>query len=93
MKKFLFAALLLATAGSPSFADDLSEKAMKDNPGVTGGGTTANPTQKPDSGSLSEKAMKAPVVSGAGTTATPTIKPDSGSLSEKAMQDHPGVSK
>jgi hypothetical protein len=93
MNKFILAFALLAAAGTNSFADDLSTKAMKDAPGVTGGGATANPIAKPDSGSLSEKAMKAPGVTGDGTTANPTAKPDSGSLSEKAMQDQPGVNK
>ena len=96
MNKTILAALaLIATASFSSFAsaDDLSAKAMKDAPGVTGAGTTAAPTAKPDSGSLSEKAMKAPGVTGDGTTADPTAKPDSGSLSEKAMKDAPGVSK
>ena len=94
MNKFILALALLAAASTSSFADDLATKAMKDSPGVTGGGTTANPTAKPDSGSLAEKAMKdAPGVTGAGKTTAPTVKPDSGSLSEKAMLDQPGVNK
>jgi hypothetical protein len=93
MKTRALALVLLALSSSYGFADDLSDKAMKDTPGVTGAGTTVDPTVKPDSGSLSEKAMKdAPGVSGAGTTLTPTAKPESGSLSEKAMKDTPGVS-
>lgn len=93
MKSRALALAVLAFSTSYAFADDLSDKAMKDAPGVTGGGTTATPTVKPDSGSLSEKAMKdAPGVSGGGTTSTPTVKPESGSLSEKAMKDAPGVS-
>ena len=92
MKVAAIAAVVLAMSGSLALADDLSDKAMKDSPGVTGAGTTANPTAKPDSSSLSEKAMKdAPGVSGGGTTSDPTVKPDSGSLSEKAMKDAPGV--
>jgi hypothetical protein len=93
MTKHILAVLLLAATSSFASAEDLTSKEMTDSPGVTGGGTTANPTAKPDSGSLSEKAMKAPGVTGAGTTANPTAKPDSGSLSEKAMKDAPGVSK
>jgi hypothetical protein len=95
LKTHMLAALILAASGSMAFADDsLPKKAMDDAPGVTGAGTTATPTAKPDSGSLAEKAMKdAPGVTGAGTTSAPTAKPDSGSLSEKAMKDAPGVSK
>lgn len=94
MKKFIILAALLAAGSTATLADDLSTKAMKDAPGVTGNGATTNPVAKPDSGSLSEKAMKdAPGVTGGGTTAAPTAKPDSGSLSEKAMQDQPGVNK
>ncbi len=94
MKKFILALALLAAAGGNAFAEDLSTKVMKDTPGVTTGGSTVDPTAKPESGSLSEKAMKdAPGVTGGGTTAAPTAKPDSGSLSEKAMKDAPGVAK
>ena len=58
MNKFILALALLAAASTNSMADDLSTKAMKDAPGVTGAGKTAAPTVKPDSGSLSEKAMQ-----------------------------------
>jgi hypothetical protein len=95
MKTPVLAAMLLALTTSFAFADNsLPAKAMKDLPGTTGG-ATADPTVKPDSGSLSEKAMQdQPGVNkdNAGTTAAPTAKPDSGSLSEKAMKDAPGVS-
>jgi hypothetical protein len=95
MKVSTLAALFLAGSTTLAFADNgLSEKVMKDSPGVTGGGTTANPTAKPDSGGLSEKAMKdSPGVTGAGMTANPTSKPDDSSLSGKEMKDHPGVGK
>lgn len=93
MKVSTLAALMLAASATFAFAEgDLSDKVMKDNPGVTGGGTTANPTAKPETGGLAEKAMKdAPGVSGGGTTANPTAKPDDKSLTGKAMKDHPGV--
>ncbi len=74
------AAILLAASSTLAFAGgDLSEKAMKDSPGVTGGGTTTAPTAKPETGGLAEKAMKdAPGVTGDGMTAnrhrSPTTK-------------------
>lgn len=95
MKVSTLAAVLLAASTTFAFAGgDLTEKAMEDTPGVTGSGTTANPTAKPETGGLAEKAMKdAPGVSGDGTTANPTAKPDDRSLTGKAMKDHPGVGK
>ena len=93
-KHILAAALILAASSSFAFAQNATEKAMKDHPGNVGGGSTGTPTAKPDSGSLSEKAMQdQPGVNSdkAGSTATPTAKPDSGSLSEKAMKDQPGT--
>jgi hypothetical protein len=96
MKPFLAAMLLALSTTFAVAADDngIAAKAMKDLPG-TKGGETAAPTAKPDSGSLSEKAMNdQPGVNkdATGKTAVPTAKPDSGSLSEKAMKDAPGVS-
>jgi hypothetical protein len=93
MKSIKLAALFLAATTTFAFAGgDLQEKEMKDNPGVTGPGTTANPTAKPDPNGLAEKAMQdSPGVTGAGTTANPTSKPDDKSLTGKAMKDHPGV--
>ncbi|MDX2308435.1 MAG: hypothetical protein NW216_09375 [Hyphomicrobium sp.] len=95
MKSLTLAATILALSSALAFAGgDLQEKEMKDNPGVTGGGTTANPTAKPETGGLAEKAMQdLPGVTGDGTTANPTSKPDNKSLTGKAMQDHPGVGK
>jgi hypothetical protein len=94
MKRLILATLMLATAGSLAIAEDLATKEMKDNPGVTGPGTTANPTAKPETGGLAEKAMQdSPGVTGPGTTANPTAKPDAKGLAEKAMQDHPGIDK
>lgn len=90
----LITALALGLSTTVAFADDLATKEMKDNPGVQGAGTTANPTAKPETGGLAEKAMKdAPGVSGGGSTAKPTAKPETGGLAEKAMQDHPGIDK
>ncbi len=93
MKAIQLAAVILAASTTFAFAGgDLTEKAMQDNPGVTGAGSTANPTAKPETGGLAEKAMKdAPGVSGSGSTANPTSKPDDKSLTGKAMKDHPGV--
>ncbi len=93
MKISVLAAVMIAASTTFAFAEgDLTGKVMKDNPGVTGGGTTANPTAKPETGGLAEKAMKdAPGVSGAGSTANPTAKPDDKSITGKAMKDHPGV--
>jgi hypothetical protein len=97
MTKPFLAALLLALSTTFAYAEDqgLAGKAMKDLPG-TKGGATAAPTAKPDSGSLSEKAMQdQPGVNSdkTGTTATPNAKPADGSLSDKEMKDHPGVGK
>lgn len=91
MNRILLATLILATSYSLASARDLSTKVMQDNPGVSGAGTTADPTAKPDTKGLAEKAMKDhPGVNGSGNTANPTAKPDTKGLAEKAMQDHPG---
>ncbi len=47
MTKHILVVLLLAATSSFASAEDLTSKEMKDSPGVTGGGTTANPTAKP----------------------------------------------
>lgn len=92
MNRIILATLFLAASHTLASARDLSTKVMQDNPGVTGSGTTTNPTAKPDTGGLAEQAMRiSPGVTGAGTTANPTAKPARGGLAEKAMQDHPGV--
>ncbi|MBY0227138.1 MAG: hypothetical protein K2Q28_15150 [Hyphomicrobium sp.] len=95
MKVFALAAFVFATSTTLAFAGgDLTEKVMKDSPGVTGAGSTSNPTAKPETGGLAEKAMQdSPGVTGGGTTANPTSKPDDKSLTGKAMKDHPGVAK
>jgi hypothetical protein len=96
MLKPFMAAMLLALSTTVAFADNsLPAKAMKDLPG-TSGGATADPTAKPDSGSLSEKAMQdQPGVNKdkTGTTADPTAKPGDGSLADKAMKDNPAIGK
>jgi hypothetical protein len=90
----IVALLALGFSASYAAADDLAEKEMKDNPGVSAPGPTADPTAKPSTSGLAEKAMKdSPGVTGGGTTATPTAKPETGGLAEKAMQDHPGIDK
>jgi hypothetical protein len=96
MRKPILAAMVLALTSTVALADNsLPAKVMKDLPGTTGG-TTADPTAKPDSGSLSEKAMQdAPGVNKdkTGTTADPTAKPADGSLADKAMKDNPAIGK
>ena len=95
MKPFL-AAMLLALSAPVAFADnDLSTKAMHDHPG-TMGGSTANPTAKPESGGLVEKQMQnQPGVNSdtTGMTANPNAKPADGSLQGKEMEDNPGARK
>ena len=93
MNKMIMSAIALAATASFALAAEdgnLTTKAMKDQPGTTGGSTDM-PTAKPDSGSLSEKAMKDQPGTMGGSTDMPTAKPDSGSLSEKAMKDQPGT--
>lgn len=95
MSKPILVAVILALSSTVALAepneDSLSGKAMRDNPGHTGGGTTANPTKKPEEQSLSGKAMRdQPGNTGGGTTSMPTAKPDEESLSGKVMRDLPG---
>jgi hypothetical protein len=95
MKPFL-TATILALSASVAFADDLSTKEMKDNPGVSGGGSTASPTAKPNSGSLSEHQMQhQPGVNSdkTGSTAMPNVKPADSSLSGAEMDQNPGARK
>lgn len=92
MIKIYTTAAILALSSATAFADDLPSKAQSDNPGVTGGGQTAEPTAKPADGSLPDKAAKdQPGVTGNGTTANPTAKPADGSLSDKAKKDAPAT--
>ena len=98
MKTPFLAVMLLALSTSFAFAEDgnLTTKAMKDLPGNNGAGTTANPTAKPDSGSLSEKQMQLqPGVNSdkTGTTATPNAKPEDGSLQGAEMEQNAGAHK
>jgi hypothetical protein len=89
----LFASTSLASAAEDS---NLTTKAMKDLPGNNGAGTTANPTAKPNSGSLSEKQMQEqPGVNSdkTGTTAMPNAKPSDSSLSGQEMKQNPGATK
>jgi hypothetical protein len=93
MNKIIVCALALAASTSLAFAAEdgnLTTKAMKDQPG-TMGGSTANPTAKPDNSSLADKAMKDQPGTMGGSTDMPSAKPDSGSLSDKAMKDQPGT--
>jgi hypothetical protein len=96
MKPFL-ATAMLALSATIAFAADgnITTKAMHDHPG-TMGGSTANATAKPNSGSLSEKQMQdQPGVNSDthGMTATPNAKPGDGSLEGKEMMDNPGARK
>lgn len=96
MKPFLAATMLVLSASVVFAADDVSTKVMKDNPGVSGGGSTAMPTAKPNSGSLSEGQMQhQPGVNSdkTGTTAMPNVKPADGSLSGEEMDQNPGARK
>lgn len=96
MKTPIFAALLLALSGSVALADgSITSKAMKDLPG-THGGSTASPTAKPNSGSLSEAQMqRQPGVNSdrTGSTATPNAKPQDGSLAGAEMEQNVGAHK
>ena len=88
---------LFALSATVAFAADdttLSDKVKKDNPG-TSTGMTADPTAKPSSGSISDKAkMDSGANSSTGTTAMPNAKPtDPSSINDKEMKDNPGASK
>jgi hypothetical protein len=90
MKTHFVAALVLALTSSVALAENATDKAMHDHPGTSAAGSTANPTAKPNSGSLAEKAMQdQPGVNSdkTGNTAAPTAKADDGSLSGKQMKD------
>ncbi len=98
MKTPFLAAMLLALSTSVALAEDsnLTTKAMKDLPGNNGSGTTADPTAKPNSGSLSEGQMqRQPGVNSdtTGKTATPNAKPMDGSLQGAEMDQNPGARK
>lgn len=89
MKSIVIALVMVATS-SFAYAENITEKAMQDHPGHVGAGSTADPTAKPNSGSLSEKSMQIqPGVNTdrTSTTSEPTAQPDSSSLSGKAMRD------
>lgn len=98
MNRLVSAALAVAISISPVFAaadKGLAGKAMDDHPGTTGG-DTAQPTAKPDSGSLSEKQMKdQPGVNKdtTGVTVDPNAVPAEDSLAGKAAKDAPGATK
>ena len=99
MNKVILSAIALFASTSLAFAaedSNLTTKAMKDLPGNNGAGTTANPTAKPNSGSLSEKQMQdQPGVNSdtTGRTATPNAKPSDGSLSGAEMEQNTGARK
>ena len=96
MKKSILAAAIIAATTSVAFAQapdsdsSLTGKAMKDQPGTTGG-STANPTAVPETGAATQKAMKDQPGTKGGSTDMPTAKPDDGSATTKAMKDQPGT--
>lgn len=97
MKSTFLAAALLVLSGSVALAEDgnATTKAMKDLPG-THGGSTSDPTAKPNSGSLSEAQMqRQPGVNSdkTGNTSTPNAKPEDGSLSGAEMEQNAGAHK
>lgn len=98
MNKFILSAIALFASTSLAFAAEDSNattKAMSDHPGTTGG-STADPTAKPNSGSLAEKQMQnEPGVNSdkTGTTAMPNAKPADSSLSGEEMKQNPGATK
>lgn len=97
MKKSIVAAALLLAVPTAALSQaeksdpgSLSDKAAKDQPGTSSGGSTAAPTEKPEDGkgSLSDKAAKdAPGTKSGGTTANPTAEPKSGGLSDGAKKE------
>jgi hypothetical protein len=99
MKTSFLAVAILALSGSIALAaedSNLSTKAMQDQPGNTGGGTTSNATAKPNSGSLSEKQMQGqPGVNSdkTGNTSMPNAKPQDGSLAGEEMNQNQGAHK
>jgi hypothetical protein len=64
----------------------LSDKAMKDQPSKSGGGSTAAPNAKLAYSSLSDNAMKDNPATKRGSTANPTAEPKSGGLSDGAKK-------
>ena len=96
MKKSILVAVILADTTSVAFAQapdsdqSLTGKAMKDQPGTTGG-STANPTAVPESGAATQKAMKDQPGTKGGSTSNPNAKPEDGSATTKAMKDQPGT--
>lgn len=96
MKKSLLAAAIILAIPAVAVAQaeksdpgSLSDKAMKDQPGNSGSGSTATPTAKPEDGkgSLSDKAMKDTPGTKGGSTANPTAEPKSGGLSDGAKKE------
>lgn len=81
------APLALAQTGPADKPDSqsLSSGAKDLTPGVTGGGSTAQPTAEPKSGSLSDSAKEA-TDSGTNAATDPTGKPSSSDLGSKKIQ-------
>ncbi len=93
MKTPILAALLLAATSTLALASDISEKVMMDFPALNSGGSTANPTSRPESFGLADKARRDLLgANTSGSTANPTARADVGnSISAKVMADNPGA--
>jgi hypothetical protein len=88
----LAAALALTPAVALAQAEQkdpgsLSNKAMKDNPGATGAGSTAAPTAKPGSGDLPAKVTKDNPGTDGGSTGEPTAQPKTNDLPAAQKDD------
>ncbi len=86
--------IAMAFAAAPAIAVAQTEKPdqgslsqeVKEDRAKTGG-TTENPTAKPESGSLPDKAMEDHPATTGGTTDTPTAEPKSGGLPDAASDE------
>lgn len=92
MKRSILAAAMLALTPAIATAQaekqepsSLSNKAKETQ--ATPGGSTAAPTAKPNSGSLSDKAMKDAPGTDGGSTGEPNAQPKSSDLPAKAKED------
>lgn len=92
MNKMMVIMLALAVGASSSLAQtgpadqpdsqSLSKGAKDANPGVTGGGSTSNPTGEPKSGMISDTAKEA-TDGGSNPATNPTGKPGTSDLGSK----------
>jgi hypothetical protein len=92
MNKTIIIAIALALTATGAIAQtgpadkpdsqSLSQGAKDANPGVTGGGSTANPTGEPKSGTISDTAKEA-TDGGTNPATNPTGKPGTSDLGSK----------